>query len=418
MTRVSNPFTGRTAANRFRGGSCCATNASSSAKDIASFAAATSRRFCARICSSINRAIDRIIDPLKHWAENQRVIRPSYASSILPLLATLLALLFIASPTSAQTTGQTTLDKAGQAVTETAQKAADVASETAQKAADVAQTKFHQDPIFWSYVILSIAAIACLLAFDIARPGSLERAGKRSIPNVPAYVWIACAVMCFLAMTLSQVGALELPLNLKLGDTDPRNVALLTLFGFLGGTLTAIVLARLLSIAEPGAGLTITQRCFVQGSLGALLTFPIVALIGALMSMLHAAMGGNVQQLGHATLQNLSDNPSSVWPWVSVGSAVILAPIFEELLFRGMLQTAILRAFGRPWLAILLTSALFAAMHAIGGINMPWYAIAGIFVLSIGLGVAFERTKRIGVPIIMHVLFNAANVAITLLVSR
>ena len=39
------------------------------------------------------------------------------------------------------------------------------------------------------------------------------------------------------------------------------------------------------------------------------------------------------------------------------------------------------------------------------------------FVLSIGLGIAFERTKRIGVPILMHVLFNAGNVAITLMMK-
>lgn len=322
-------------------------------------------------------------------------------------------MLGVASPTCAQTS-QTTLDKAGQTVSDTAQKAAEVATETAQRAADAAQTKFHQDPIFWSYVIASIAAIACIVAFDLARAGSLERAGKRSISNVPGYVWVACAIMCYLAMTLSQVGALELPLDLKIGSTEPRNVALLTLFGFLGGSLTAVVLTRVLSIAEPGAGLVVTQRCAVQGALGVLLAFPIVGLVGVLLSMLHKALGGEVRRLGHATLQSLSDNPDSIWPWVSVASAVILAPIFEELLFRGMVQTALVRAFGRPWLAIFLTSGLFAAQHTVGNINMPWYAVSAIFVLSIGLGVAFERTKRIGVPIVMHVLFNAANVAITM----
>lgn len=327
-----------------------------------------------------------------------------------------MALLSIAAPASAQILAQSTLDKAGQTVSQTAQKAADAVSGAAQRTADAAQTQFHRDPTFWTYVIAAVAAIACLLAFDIARPGSLERAGKRSIATVPAYVWLACAIMCYLIFTLSQVGALELPLNLKIGDTDPRNVALLTFFGFLGGTLSTVVLARLLSIAEPGAGLEITQRCLVQGLLGALLTFPIVALTGILLGMLNHALGGKTEQLGHETLRTLSESPDSFWPWVSVGCAVILAPIFEELLFRGMLQTAMVRAFGRTWPAIFVTSALFAATHLFS-INMPWYGVAAIFVLSIGLGVAFERTKRIGVPIIMHVLFNAANVAITLMMK-
>ncbi len=343
-----------------------------------------------------------------------------------PLLAILVALLPTTSPTSAQglspglaqaTLAQATLDKAGEKVTETAQKAADAVSGAAQRTADAAQTQFHRDPTFWTYVIAAIVAIACLLAFDIARPGSLERAGKRSISTVPGYVWLACAIMCYLIFSLAQVGALELPLDLKIDSSDPRNVALLTLFGFLGGTLAALTLARLLSIAEPSAGLVITQRCWVQGPLGALLVFPIVALTGMLLGMLNHALGGKTEQFGHETLRTLSENPGSLWPWVSVGCAVVLAPIFEELLFRGMLQTAILRAFGRPWAAILVASACFAAIHTVGSINMPWYGVAAIFVLSIGLGIAFERTKRIGVPILMHVLFNAGNVAITLMMS-
>ena len=41
---------------------------------------------------------------------------------------------------------------------------------------------------------------------------------------------------------------------------------------------------------------------------------------------------------------------------------------------------------------------------------MPWYAIAVLFVLGWILGFAFEKSKSIGVPILIHVLFNAANV--------
>lgn len=372
----------------------------------------------ARICSSIAFAIDPIIAPLQQRAENRRVIRPSSASPALPLLTFLLALLPITSPTFAQSLAQApSLDKAGDAVAETAQKAAQSAADAAQRAAEAAQTQFHQDPIFWSYVITSIAAIACILAFDIARVGSLDRAGKRSITTVPGYVWLASAVLCYLFMSLAQLGALELPLNLTLGSTDPRNVALLALIGALAGTLSAIVLARLLAIAEPNAGLAITQRCIVQGFLGLLLAFPIVGLAAILLRQLHQSLGGTPEQLGHETLRALSDNPNSIYSWILVACAIILAPISEELVFRGMLQTALLRAFNRPWLAIFLSSTLFAATHTLGNINMPWYAVAAIFILSIALGIAFERTKRIGVPIIMHVLFNAANVAITLMIT-
>lgn len=392
-------------------------------------AASTSRRFSERICSSITRAIGPIIDRLQQPPENPRVIRPSspfVPPCILFLAAFLLTLLPLTSPASAQTLPEAlpqslaqspTLDKAGEAVSETAQKAAEAAADAAQRAAEAAQTQFHQDPIFWSYVIAAIAAIACIIGFDIARAGSLERAGKRSISSVPGYVWFGSAILCYLFSSLAQFGALELPLGLSATATDNRNIALLTLSGFLGGALSAIIISRALSIAEPNAGLSITQRCLVQGALGLLLAFPLVNLANILLALLHKSFGGTVEPLGHQTLRALSENPQSVWPWVSAACAIILAPVFEELVFRGMLQTALLRAFNRPWLAIFLTSALFAAMHTVGSIQMPWYGIASIFILSISMGIAFERTKRIGVPIVMHVLFNAANVAITLLIT-
>jgi membrane protease YdiL (CAAX protease family) len=48
---------------------------------------------------------------------------------------------------------------------------------------------------------------------------------------------------------------------------------------------------------------------------------------------------------------------------------------------------------------------------------MPWYAVAVVTVLSICMGVAFERTRDLSTPIVMHILFNAGNVAMALLVS-
>jgi membrane protease YdiL (CAAX protease family) len=34
--------------------------------------------------------------------------------------------------------------------------------------------------------------------------------------------------------------------------------------------------------------------------------------------------------------------------------------------------------------------------------------------LGLAMGIAFERTKRLGVPIIMHICFNGLNVALAL----
>lgn len=94
---------------------------------------------------------------------------------------------------------------------------------------------------------------------------------------------------------------------------------------------------------------------------------------------------------------------SAAWIVVVFAVTVILAPIAEELFFRGLLQSLLRRRLGGPWPAILATSAIFAAVHYPLYRDMP-----ALFLLSIALGYNYERTGRLFGPIIMHSVFNAA----------
>jgi membrane protease YdiL (CAAX protease family) len=96
---------------------------------------------------------------------------------------------------------------------------------------------------------------------------------------------------------------------------------------------------------------------------------------------------------------------------VIVIGAIVLAPIFEELLFRGHIQTAILHTVSRSgnslwarWLAIIIASIIFTISHSEGWMMPP------IFVLSICLGCAYERTGSLWVPMLMHAAFNTTNI--------
>lgn len=93
--------------------------------------------------------------------------------------------------------------------------------------------------------------------------------------------------------------------------------------------------------------------------------------------------------------------------WAITAMVVVAAPILEEIIHRGFIQTAFIRATGKPWLGIVLASAIFSVIH-LGA--TPLYVLPGLFVLSVGLGWAFERTGRIAVPIAMHAGFNALNI--------
>jgi len=88
-------------------------------------------------------------------------------------------------------------------------------------------------------------------------------------------------------------------------------------------------------------------------------------------------------------------------------SATILAPLQEEVLFRGLLQS-MLRKYIKPWPAILLTSILFAAVHQEPQ-NIP-----ALFVLSLVLGYNYERTGRLFSSILIHVLFNGTMIVLHL----
>jgi membrane protease YdiL (CAAX protease family) len=89
-------------------------------------------------------------------------------------------------------------------------------------------------------------------------------------------------------------------------------------------------------------------------------------------------------------------------------TAVILAPIFEELFFRGFLQPLLSRTFGVV-AGILITAGLFGALHSFE------YAKAWQYPLTISLaGVAFGymrwRMNSIIPGVVMHGCFNAVSV--------
>ena len=99
-------------------------------------------------------------------------------------------------------------------------------------------------------------------------------------------------------------------------------------------------------------------------------------------------------------------------------TAVVVAPVLEEMLFRGLFQSMIrslietlslkLDARYRPWLAILVSSGLFAVLHANVG---HWPAL---FVLSLCLGYSYEKSGSLFRPIFIHSLFNAMTITMVL----
>lgn len=97
-------------------------------------------------------------------------------------------------------------------------------------------------------------------------------------------------------------------------------------------------------------------------------------------------------------------------PWHLLGF-LLLYPVVEEWLFRGILQGELLRrdSFRRRHLGITrangLTTVAFTLLHLI---HQPFPWALSVAVPSLVLGHFRERYGNLRLPIALHVLFNAA----------
>lgn len=81
--------------------------------------------------------------------------------------------------------------------------------------------------------------------------------------------------------------------------------------------------------------------------------------------------------------------------------AVFLFPVIEELFFRGFLLT-FLKNYTSTWLSIVLSAGVFAFAHLNLGAALP------LWLLGVVLGVAYEHTGCLIVPMGIHACFNLA----------
>lgn len=100
----------------------------------------------------------------------------------------------------------------------------------------------------------------------------------------------------------------------------------------------------------------------------------------------------------------------------SVLAAVLLAPLVEEVIFRGVLMQAARRRLGLVG-GIFLSSFVWTMVHAelLPGVGtFQPVAVGAIFILGLWLGWVFHRTGAIVVPIVAHATFNAVNLGVAL----
>ena len=106
--------------------------------------------------------------------------------------------------------------------------------------------------------------------------------------------------------------------------------------------------------------------------------------------------------------RDLYDQAHGGWLLGLVAIVVIGAPLVEELVYRGLLQGAVVRRINDA-VAVVAVAAFFALIH------LRWVELPGLFVFGLILGTCALRTGRLGMGIMAHMAFNATGL---MLVAR
>lgn len=155
-------------------------------------------------------------------------------------------------------------------------------------------------------------------------------------------------------------------------------------------------------------------RSLAMGAMAIVLAWPVLVAAAAIARPIVILLTGQPPSvIAHQTLRLFIDNSVDGWYIALAASALVVAPIFEEIAYRGILQTSLSRAMNSRWLAIAITSVIFAAAHG----TVDAHALPVLFVLSLAFGWAYERSGRLAVPIVIHVLFNASNFTLALMTA-
>jgi len=136
-----------------------------------------------------------------------------------------------------------------------------------------------------------------------------------------------------------------------------------------------------------------------------LMVLPLVALTGWLIEKVWGDPGGS-----NPLLELVLTSSDPVALALFAFTAVVLAPLFEETLFRGVLLPVVGEKFGGRW-AVLVSAAVFAVAHLSLG------ELAPLFVLGIGLGWLRWRSGRLACCTLMHALWNGLTFANLLLLA-
>lgn len=271
----------------------------------------------------------------------------------------------------------------------------------------------------WLLLAITPPILALLWYRDVIRPGSFQRLGPRPTGPASAVSWGAGAALtyCVLILLVGVVGLIAIP---RLGGPESlASRAFPALVAYALAAVAAWAISGVIMSGQPkvppgrGGGPLRLARELAKGLMAFGVAIPVISSVSIGALLIYRGFTGAVPDpIAHDLLRTIVDRIGEPWTWGLIASAVVGAPIVEEYIYRRFLQTALLKATGRTWPAIFVTAVLFSLVHLAGSANVPVHALATLFALGVVLGIAFERSRSLVVPIVVHMAFNASNIAL------
>ena len=151
-------------------------------------------------------------------------------------------------------------------------------------------------------------------------------------------------------------------------------------------------------------------RDAMAGLLGGVLLYPSIAIIGLVLTALFQEVSGRPTTTPDQLPQHLN-TPESI---ASVILAVILAPVVEELFFRGILFRSIRDRRGF-WLGALVSGLIFGLAHYEPAAWQDTLLLQTIMVFTgVALAFIYERRGNLVSNITAHMLFNTVGLYLIL----
>lgn len=273
--------------------------------------------------------------------------------------------------------------------------------------------------------LLALTSLAILRVNGVFSPRAFDAAPPRRAELGLIDLFIGLALI-FLGMYLADALLGWLAPHL-LASTQPADLApadrirkMIVVQFCSQGIILPWLISRAASLPDGFHGLGLLPRRpfreIGRGLIALAAVLPIVGLSMAAMQVIGRRFGHPAPAINHELLKLISGSSSTTTIALLTLSAAVLAPIFEEALFRGLFQSVLVNLFGgRRWPALLTVAAVFAALH-LG--QTTWHALPALFILGATFGWVYERTGSLLPGIVAHMGFNSLNLLLAALMSK